>query len=131
MSVTKIFLSAILVSGLLVTPESRAQSASQDSFMKGMNMLPLSDHPYGSRSACEEVRSLKHQYNVDTVVVRKNLILNTYDSPNLIDPKKDGAEDLQIQRQFQTDKRLGVKSFFEVGIRLQSDLDTPGDQNDC
>ena len=98
--------------------------------MNGMNMLPLGDHPFGSQAACEEVRNLKSKLHVDTILIRKYLNMKDFDSDEIIDPPKDGASDAEILRQFKVDRKLGVKSFFDVGIKLQTDKDSDKDSCD-
>ena len=49
----------------------------------------------------------------------------------MVEMNNDGAALRDVERQFQQDKKLGVKSVFDMGIRLQSDLDTDPNPIDC
>jgi hypothetical protein len=124
-------LGAFTARGQDLPQNSSSQTQPQNWVMNGMNLQACGNYPYGSKDSCEEVRKLKREFRVNAVTVRKNEILPAYDSTALTTLPHDGATDQQITREFAQDRRLGVKSFFEMGLRLQTDLDAPDDQDDC
>jgi hypothetical protein len=101
--------------------DTLANSASPPWVMNSVNMLPAAGSPFGSRASCEQVRNLKQELNINTISFRKNLVVSTFDSPDPFNPGNDGTSDREIEQQFLIDKKLGVKSYFELGLRVQTD----------